>query len=316
MMIKETRVEKHNITKSHPMFKICALYARYSKDLYNHANYIVRQEFINNNRFIKYGEMTKLMKAEESFKTIGSNSGQHTLKILERNWKSFFVAIKDWSKNPHKYLSKPKLPNYLDKNGMLTCILTNMQSQIKDGYLYFAFKPFKPFNNLIKVKFKGKHMQTRIVPKKGYFVLEVIYEIEVPVLKEESSRIIGIDLGLSNLMTVQNNVGLKPFVINGKPLKSFNNYYNMKKSSIQSELKKVNDKGWSNKLSKLTMKRDNKIDDYFHNASRYIVNYCVEYNIDTVVIGKNVKWKHGFKNQRNFVQIPLERLIYQLQYKF
>ena len=237
------------------------------------------------------------------------------MKILERNWKSFFVAIKDWSKNPHKYLSKPKLPNYLDKNGMLTCILTNMQSQIKDGYLYFAFKPFKPFNNLIKVKFKGKHMQTRIVPKKGYFVLEVIYEIEVPVLKEESSRIIGIDLGLSNLMTVQNNVGLKPFVINGKPLKSFNNYYNMKKSSIQSELKKVNDKGWSNKLSKLTMKRDNKIDDYFHNASRYIVNYCVEYNIDTVVIGKNVKWKHGFKNQRNFVQIPLERLIYQLQYK-
>ena len=314
-MTKENRTERHIITKYHPMFKICSLYTRYSKDLYNHANYIVRQEFIANNNFIKYNDLWKMMKTEESFKTIGSNSGQHTLKILERNWKSFFVAIKDWSKNPHKYLGKPKLPNYLDRNGQFICVLTNMQSQIVDGYLYFAFKPFKPFNNLIKVQFNGKHMQTRIVPKNGYFVLEIIYEIEVPVLNEESNRIIGIDLGLNNLMAVQNNVGLKPIVINGKPLKAFNNYYNMKKANIQSELKKVNDMDWSNKLNRLTMKRDNKIDDYFHNASRYIVNYCIENNIDTVVIGKNDKWKQEFKNQSNFVQIPLEKLISKLQYK-
>ena len=314
-MLKGNRVERHIITKHHPMFKTCALYTRYSKDLYNHANYIVRKEFITNNNFIKYKELWKMMKTEESFKTIGSNSGQHTLKILERNWKSFFVAIKDWSKNPQKYLGKPKLPNYLDKEGQLVCVLTNMQSQIKNGYLYFAFTPFKPFNNLMKVQFNGKHMQTRIVPKKGYFVLEVVYEIEVPILKEESTKIIGIDLGLNNLMAVQNNVGLKPFVVNGKPLKAFNNYYNMKKSSIQSELKKVNGLDWSVKLNQLTMKRDNKIDDYFHNASRYIVNYCIENNIDTVVIGKNDKWKQEFKNQRNFVQIPLEKLINKLQYK-
>lgn len=311
----ECRIERHLITKYHPMFKICALYARYSKDLYNHANYIVRQEFINNNHFVKYNELWKMMKTEESFKTIGSNSGQHTLKILERNWKSFFAAIKDWGKNPNKYLGRPKLPNYLDKNGQLVCMMTNMQTQIKNGYLYFAFKPFKPFNDLIKVNFKGKHMQTRIVPRKGYYVLEVVYEIELPSIKEESNRIIGIDLGLNNLMTIQNNVGFKPIVINGKPLKAINSYYNMKKSFIQSELKKINSKNWSNKLSHLTMKRDNKIDNYLHKASRYVVNYCIEHDIDTVVIGKNDKWKQEFKNQRNFVQIPLDKLIYHLQYK-
>lgn len=315
-MKKENRVERHIITKSHPMFKICSEYTKKSKNLYNYANYIVRQEFINNNKFIKYSDLWRMLKTEEVFKDIGSNSGQHTLKILEHNWKSFFAAIKDWSKNPQKYLGKPRLPNYLDKErGRFICVLTNMQSQIKDGYLFFAFKPFKPFNNMIKVGFSGKHMQTRIIPKLGYYVLEIVYQIELPDLNNNTDRIIGIDLGLSNLCTIQNNFAEKPFVINGRPLKSMNQYYNKEKAKIQSELKILNSLNWSNKLARLTMKRDNKIDDYLHNASRYIVNFCLAFNVDTVVIGKNTKWKQGFKRQQGFIQIPYEKLIGQLQYK-
>ena len=122
--------------------------------------------------------MTKMLKTTEVFKDIGSNSGQHTLKMLEKSWKSFFVSIKDYSKNPNKYLGKPKLPGYKNKDGRHICVLTNMQSQIKDGYLYFAFKPFKPYNNLIKTKIKGKHMQTRIIPKGGCYILEIVYQID------------------------------------------------------------------------------------------------------------------------------------------
>lgn len=298
------------------MFKICSEYTWYSKNLYNHANYIIRQEFINNNNFLNYHTVWQKMKSEESFKTIGSNSGQHTLKILERNWKSFFVAIKDWSKHPSKYLGKPRIPNYLDKNkGRFVCVLTNMQTQIKDGYLFFAFKPFKPFNELIRVKFEGKHMQTRIIPRKGYFVLEIVYEIELPQLKNDNSRVIGIDLGLNNLMTVQNSFGESPFVINGRPLKSYNQYYNKKKAKIQSELKRTNGMDWSNKLSQLTMKRENKVDSYIHNATRWLVNYCKAFDVDTVVIGKNKTWKQEFKRQQGFIQIPYEKIIHLLQYK-
>lgn len=315
-MTKENRVERHIINKNHKMFNICNQYCKLSKDLYNHANYIVRQEFIKNDTFLNYSHMAKLMKTEESFKTIGSNSGQHTLKILERNWKSFFVAIKDWSKNKSKYLGKPRLPNYLDKEkGRFICVLTNTQTLIKGNDLYFSFKPFKPYNGLIKVKFKGKHMQTRIIPKIGYYVIEVAYEIEVPETRDYDSRIIGIDLGLNNLMTIQNNFNEKSFVVNGRPLKSMNQYYNMKKGKLQSELKKVNGLNWSNKLSQLTMKRDCKIDNYIHRATRYMVDYCRAFNVDTVVIGKNDTWKQEFKRQRNFVQIPFEKLIWQLQYK-
>ncbi|WP_342532640.1 transposase [Lysinibacillus sp. FSL K6-0057] len=312
----EGRVEQHHITKYHPMFKICNDYCKRSKNLYNHANYIIRQEFIKNNKFIKYNDMAKLMKVEDSFKLFGSNSGQHTLKILERNWKSFFVAIKDWSKRPDKYLGRPKLPNYLDKDkGRFVWILTNVQSKIVDGYLKFTFKPLHPYNGLIKTNVTGKHMQTRIVPKDNYYILEIVYQIEVPEETESENRILGIDLGLNNLMTIQNNFGEKPFVINGKPIKSMNAYYNAKKATMQSELKRVNDKNWSKGLARLTMKRDNKLNNYLHMASRYIVDYCVACNVEVVVIGKNDKWKQEFKRQSSFIQVPFERLIHQIQYK-
>lgn len=298
------------------MFEICNDYCKRSKNLYNHANYIVRQEFIQKGNFLKYTDMQKIMKSETSYKFIGSNSGQMTLKILEQNWKSFFVAIKDWSKHPEKYLGKPKLPNYLDKEkGRFVWVLTNVQSKITDGYLKFSFKPLRQFNGLIKTNVTGKHMQTRIIPRDGYYVLEIVYQIDLPEQTESENRILGIDLGLNNLMTIQNNFNENPFVINGKPIKSMNAYYNKKKAKMQSELKKVNNKNWSIGIAKLTMKRNNKLNDYLHMASRYVVNYCAAFNVDIVIIGKNKKWKQGFKHQREFIQIPFNKLIHQLQYK-
>jgi putative transposase len=255
------------------------------------------------------------MKEAEPFKEIGSNSGQQTLKILEQNWKSYFAAIRDYKVNPHKYFNKPKLPNYLDKeHGRFVWVLTNVQSKIINGELAFSFKPVKPFNGLIKTKVEGKHMQTRIVPKNGSYILEIVYQIEIPDAIVESNRILGIDLGLNNLITTQNNFGEKPFAINGKPIKSMNNFYNKKVSKIQSKLKKTNDRHWSNRLDKMLVKRNNKIDNYMHNATRWITDYCMTMKIDTVVIGKNKEWKQGLK-MKNFVAIPFEKLIEQLEYK-
>lgn len=297
------------------MFDICSQYCTKSKNLYNYANYHIRQSFINDNKFIKYRDLSKLLKTEQPFKDIGSNSGQMTLKILEQNWKSFFAAIKDWSKNPHKYLGRPKLPGYLDKEkGRFVWVLTNVQSKVVDGHLKFSFKPLKKYNGIIKTKVVGKHMQTRIVPRDGYYNLEIVYQIEVPSLSEDSKRILGIDIGLSNLVTTQNNFGESPFVINGNPIKSINTYYNKKKARMQSKLKTSNNKSWSRNLGKLTTKRNSKIDDYMHRASRWIINYCTTFDVDTIVIGKNKKWKQE-NRMKNFIQIPYEKLINQIKYK-
>ena len=317
--MKVSRIEKHNISKNHPMWSICDEYCFKSKNLYNYTNYIIRQSFINNQGIPKYNDLAKELKTHETFKDIGSNSGQHTIKMLCRNWKSFMALVKTYNKNSSSLLGRPKMPKYKKKDGRYVCILTNWQTQIKDGYLFFAFKPFKPYNNLIKTNVKGKHMQTRIIPNGGNYSLEIVYEIDIPDYKEFNNRIAGIDLGVDNLATCVNNVGSKSIIINGRPLKSINQFYNKEKAQMQSNLKKLHNEDWSNKLQKLQNKRDNKIDYYLHCASKSIVNYCEGLNIDTVIIGLNKTWKQksGMTKigNQNFISIPYCKFISQLEYK-
>mgnify|MGYP002409762405 FL=1 len=317
-IININRTERHIIKKSHKMWKMCDELCFKSKNLYNYANYIQRQRFINNENIIKYNELSQLLNKHETFTSLGSNSAQHTLKMLDKTWKSFFVAIKDYWKNPSRYLGKPNIPKYKDKNGRYVCVLTNLQSQIKDGYLYFAFKPLQPFNNIFRTKIKGKHMQTRIIPKGSCYVLEVVYETEVPEVLKESKNIVGIDLGLNNFATLTNNVSALPIIINGKIIKSYNQYWNKRKSNLSSDLKKRHNQNWSNKLETLTQKRNNKMEYFMHCASKYVINYCIAIGCDTIIIGYNQEWKQECnigKSTQKFIQIPYYSFINKLKYK-
>ncbi|OXB94913.1 RNA-guided endonuclease InsQ/TnpB family protein [Parageobacillus galactosidasius] len=285
-----------------------------SKNLYNYANYIVRQEFINNNEWIRYNSLDKMLKHEEVYKELPSQTSQQILRLLDRNWKSFFQAIKDWSKNKEKYLGKPKLPKYKKKNGRNIVIFTNQQCKIKDGYIKFPKTDLK-----LKTKVTEGLQQVRIVPKGSIYIIEVVYKKEIPDIIRESNRVVGIDLGLDNFVTMVNNIGETPIVINGKGIKSINQYYNKQLSYFKSILKKQNGLDRSKRLEKLTLKRNNKIKDFMHKASRYVVNWCVKHNIDTVIIGKNDNWKQeinlGKRLNQSFVQIPYDMFIHQLQYK-
>lgn len=317
--MKVQRVERHTINKNHKTWRCFDEYCFKSKNVYNLANYTQRQLFIEGQKILKYGDLSKKLKHTEAFKNLGSNSAQMTLKMVCQNWKSFFMAIKDYSKNPNKYLGKPKLPKYKDKNGRYIFIMTNMQTHIIDGYLYFAFKPLKHLNNLFKTNITGKLMQTRIIPKGSCYVLEIVYEVEIPELKEQNNRIVGIDLGVNNFATLTNNVGVQPIVINGKGIKSINQYYNKKKSKLQSDLKKRHNRNWSNKLNKLQFKRDNKIEYFLHCASKSVVEYCVGLDVSKVVVGLNKTWKQesslNSKTNQSFIQIPYEQFINKLKYK-
>lgn len=311
-----SRVEQHQIKQFHPMYKMIDELCFKSKNVYNYGNYLIRQEFINNNKWIRYADLSKQIKHSDCFMDLGSNSAQMTLRILDKAWKSFFKAIKDWKKNPNKYLGMPKLPKYKDKSGRFTCVLTNMQTHIKDGYLYFAFKELKPFNNLIRTNVNGRLLQTRFIPKNNIYILEVVYEIEVPDEKDEnfiSKNICSIDLGVNNFITMTNNLGVKPIVINGRVLKSINQYYSKELAKYKSILKKTNNKDWSKRFDRISIKRFNKIKYFMHKASKSVINYCIGLNIDTIVIGNNKKWKqnsHMIKSaNQTFVQIPYNMFI-------
>jgi putative transposase len=317
--MKVLRVERHNINKNHIMWSACDDLCFKAKNMYNYANYIMRQSFINKEGIIKYNDLTFQLKHSDPFKELGSNSSQHTLKMLCKDWKSFMVGLKDYTKNPSKYLGRPKLPKYKDKNGRHICVLTNMQSQIQNNHLYFAFNRLKPFNNIFKTKIDGHHLQTRIIPKGTNYVLEIVYEKEIQELKEFNNRICSIDLGINNFATLTNNIGAKSIVINGKGVKSVNQYYNKQLAKRKSDLKKRHKKDWSNNLDKIQRKRDNKVEYFLHCASKIVVQYCKELNINTIVIGLNKTWKQDsdmYKSvNQNFVSIPYDKFIDKVKYK-
>ncbi|KOR95426.1 transposase [Geobacillus stearothermophilus ATCC 12980] len=308
------RVEQHQIKQTHSLWKMCDDLCFKSKNLYNYANYIVRQEFINNNEWIRYNSLDKMLKHEQVYKELPAQTSQQILRLLDKNWKSFFEAIKDWSKNKEKYLGKPKLPKYKKKNGRNVVIFTNQQCKIKDGYIKFPKTSLK-----LKTKVIKGLQQVRIVPKGSIYIIEVVYKKEIPDMIHEGNRVVGIDLGLNNFATIVNNIGETPIVINGKGIKSINQYYNKQKAYFQSILKKQNGLDWSKRLEKITLKRNNKIKDFMHKASRYVVNYCINNNISTIVIGNNKNWKQninlGTINNQNFVQVPYDMFINQLKYK-
>ena len=323
--MNKTRIEKHIIKLFDKYFSLLLSFCQQSKNLYNHANYLIRQEFTQNKRLLKYSDLDKILKADEEYPDYQNmptaQSAQQILRLLDKNWKAFMVSIKDWNKHKEKYSGRPKLPNYLKKNGYYILILTNQNCKLKDGKIHFP-KTFQGFT--IKPKFTDKEnfvsfQQVRLIPHKNRIVAEVVYNMEILEIKADNQRYIGIDIGVNNLATVCNSISDKAFIINGKPLKSINQYYNKVISHYKEIAKRMNKTDYSKRMDRLTEKRNSKIDDYLHKASRYIINCCLKADIHTIVIGKNKEWKQNSKLSKkvnqNFVQIPFARLIETIQYK-
>lgn len=314
-IIKVQRTEQHIIKYDSDFGKYIDKYCFKSKNLYNYANYIVRQEFINNNNWIRYNKLFDLVKESESYKDLGSNVGQGTLRILDKTWKSFFKSIKDWSKNPSKYLGRPKLPKYKPKDGRFVLSLDSNKVKLKDGFVYFAWKPFKQFNNQFRTNAKDRILQCRFIPRGSHYVMEIVYEMEIPECFNISDRVAAIDIGVDNFITMVNNIGEKPIAVKGGVIKSINQYYNKQKAVMQSELKKSNKQDWSKRLQKLTDRRYEMIKYQMHCISKYIVDWCVLYNIDTLIVGHNDEWKQRNKGMQNFTYIPYDMFIQMLAYK-
>ena len=315
--MKVNRVERHIIRRNHQLWNMVDAMCSRAKDLYNYANYIIRQEFIKNDRWIRYNELFQLCKESEPYKAIGSNTGQATLRILDKNWKSFFAAIKDFSRFPNKYLGRPKLPKYLKRDSRFVLALDNNKVGLKEGKVYFKWKPFKGMNDMFTTKIldNAKIMQCRFVPRGSCYMMEVVYQMDLPETKDEIECIASIDLGVENFITMVNNIGAQPIVIKGGIIKSINQYYNKKKAQLQSELKTVNVQDWSNRLQRLTDKRYEKIKYHMHCISKYVVEYCTSHDIDTLIVGHNSEWKQNSKGKQNFTYIPYEMFIQMLKYK-
>lgn len=305
------RVERHTVKNSQEIDNLCYL----SKNLYNYATYCMRQYFIHTGNMLSEYELTgKLAKRDQvDYRALPAQTSQQIIKLLFKNWKSFFKANKDYKRNPKKYKGRPNLPKYKDKvKGRNVVLFTGQQCRLKGGFVHFPKGIVEPIRTKV-----DNVVQVRLVPQATCYIIEVVYKKEVQVYENlKKENMLGIDLGVNNLATCMNNVGKRPFIINGKPVKSIKQYSNKLNAKFMSY---VNNKGTSKNIKRVLLRRNNKIQDYMHKASRTIVDYCIKHDIGTIVIGLNSGWKQelqiGKVNNQNFVSIPFKMLIEQIQYK-
>jgi putative transposase len=256
-----------------------------------------------------------MLKGEEVFIALPAKTSQQIIILLGKNWKSFFKGIKGWAKHNKNYPGMPKLPNYKDKNGRNVVMFDYTQGSFSDGRYYFPRRDREKIEyigtNITKDKFK----LLMIVPYGNCYKIELVYEKEILEKEEYNNSYIAIDLGINNLATLTNNTGMRPVIINGKILKSINQYYN----KLQSKAMSYVGTGSSNRIQRIRTKRNNIVENHLHKVSKHIIEYCKENNFDNIIIGYNPDWQRnsniGSKNNQLFVQIPFAELIRKIQYK-
>lgn len=247
-----------------------------------------------------------------------AQTAQQTLKLLDKNWTSFFASIKDWSKNKDKYTGKPSLPKYKDKlKGRYNIIFTNQNCKIKDGKVVFP----KVMGGLeLRTKVVKGLQQVRIKPNGNSYTIEIVYKIDDVQLKEDNSKYISLDIGLDNLATITNNFGDTPIILNGKNLKSINKYYN----KLIAHYNSLNN-GWNKskkrtkRMKRIDNKRNNLLDNLIHKYSRLVVDYAICNDVSVIIIGNNKDWKRESKMSKlvnqSFVGIPHQKFIDKIIYK-
>ena len=292
-----------------------------AKNLKNQAIYNVRQHYFKNKKYLSYNENYKILKNSENYKKLNSNMAQQILKEVDESFKSFFALLK-LAKNS-QYNSKIKLPNYLDKDGFTTLIIGFVR--LKDDMLIVPYSnSFKKTHQEVKVKLPSvlkdkKIKEIRIIPKQHsrYFEIQYIYKVEEVQRELNKENVLGIDLGIDNLCTCVTNTGAS-FIIDGRKLKSINQYYNKINAKLQSIKDKQKIERTTLRQKRITRKRNNRINDYLSKAVRTIVNYCLNNDIGKLVLGYNEDFQRksniGSINNQNFVNIPYGKLRDKLIY--
>ncbi len=311
--------EQHIIDQSDPRFAAIDAAAFASKNLYNAALYVMRQTFVHEGKRLSYTQMDKLMKQHEAYKAIPAKVAQQILMQLANDWESFFQACAAYKENPSKFRGHPRLPKYKDKAKGRNLLVYTAQA-ISGGRSKHGLKDgiIKPSGLTLTVKTQQKYInQVRMVPRSGFYVIEVVYEHEQPKSTVDLANFAGIDIGIDTLAALTSNQpGFVPVLVNGRPLKSINQFYNKRRAELQSKLGRT---GRTARMERLTNTRNRRIEHYLHTASRWIIDDLVAHGIGTLIIGKNDGWKQeanmGKRTNQNFVSIPHARFISMLTYK-
>ena len=304
-------------------YKNLKLLSHIAKNLANEAIYNVRQYYFQESEYLNYEKNYVLLKNSINYKILNSNMAQQILKKVDRSFKSFFGLIKLAKKGKYNFRDI-KLPNYLPKDGFSTLIIGDVR--IKGNKLTIPYSnAFRKEHKSIEINIPPKLIdkkikEIRIIPKSKarFFEIQYIYEIEEVQSNLDKKQVLAIDFGINNLATCVTSQG-KSFIIDGRKLKSINQWYNKENKRLQRIKDKQGYKAkYTNRQLKNVMKRNNKINDYMNKTARLIISYCLEHNIGNIVCGYNETFQRssniGKKNNQSFTHIPFGKLREKIEY--
>ena len=294
-----------------------------AKNLTNEAIYNVRQYYFTEGKFLKYEKNYTLLKNSPNYKALNSNMAQQILKEVDGSFKSFFGLLKLAKQG--KYAFKDcKLPRYLPKDGYTTLVIGFVRLNGNKLILPFS-NSFKKTHKTVEITIPPvlldkKIKEIRILPKSNvrFFEIQYIYEAECIQRNLNTQNALALDLGINNLVTAVSNTGAS-FIIDGRRLKSINQWFNKENARLQSIKDKQHfGKNTTNRQKTISRHRNNKVNDYMNKVARRVIDYCIMNDIGTLVAGYNVTFQKnshiGKKNNQNFVNIPYGRLRDKLSY--
>lgn len=293
-----------------------------AKNLYNQAVYNIRQFYFQEKKYLSYQNNYAVLKTSGNYKLLNSNISQQILKEVDGSFKSFFGLLK--KKNKGIYNAKIKLPSYLPKNSFTTLVIGFVRLN-EDTLVIPYSNSFKKNHKKISIKIPPilldkKIKEIRIIPKFNarFFEVQYTYEVEEEQRNLDKNHALAIDFGINNLATCVTSKG-RSFIIDGKKLKSINQWFNKENARLQS----IKDKQKYGKKPTLRQKflyssRNNKVNDYMSKTARKIINYCLENNIGSLVCGYNETFQRnsniGKANNQTFINIPFGKLREKLEY--
>lgn len=309
-------VEKHKIYKSHPSYSKLDHMSRKANNLYNQCVYLAKN---SENLSEDLKNLDKVMKSfpdeHDNYRSFGyAACAQQILRLFQQNLRSDFASIKDYKKNPKKYTGMPRFPKFRKSGERFQVIFTNQSAKLTGKIVNIAPKAFE--NKLfirLRTDAVKKLCQVVFAPRNDYFLVYVIYEVDDPVISQNSNKVAAIDIGLTNLATVTFSEQHEPILYRSDLVK-INKDFNRLNDEYVSILMKTQDKYTSKRRNRLSEKYAGLIEDRLHKISRAIVNDLSHRGVSTVIVGKNTGQKINCK-LKNFVQVPLFKLIEMIKYK-
>ena len=308
-------VEKHKIYKSHPSYSKLNEMSRKANNLYNQCVYLAKH---SDNLLEDLKNLDKIMKnfpdEHDNYRSFGHSAcAQQILRLFQQTLRSYFASIKDYKKNASKYTSRPRFPKFRKSGDRSQVIFTNQTAKLTGQTINIASKTFE---NKLSIRLRTssakKLCQVVFSPRNNYFLVYVIYEADVSI-SQCSNKVAAIDIGLSNLATVTFSEENEP-ILYRSDLTKINHDFNRITSSYVSILKKTQNKNTSKRRKRYSEKYSGLVEDRLHKISRAIINDLSHRGVSTVIVGKNTGQKIGNKF-KNFVQVPLFRLIEMIKYK-